>query len=158
MRRHRTGVCTYRCLDVVKCHASYRCLDVIKCHVILEQYHSIPSYVAKAENQETADRRGVTHLVHTLYTPVHTLYTPLCTPCPPAPPLDLFRCVLLSDVHCHIITLVLYTATSSLPSNVFVFVPSSSSSSCACAAHRVVEAQSVQRARTHAQAGRTTPD
>jgi len=34
------------------------CLDVIKCHVTLEQYHSIGSYVAKAENQESADRRG----------------------------------------------------------------------------------------------------
>ena len=34
------------------------CLSVIKCHIALEQYHSIASYVAKAENQETAERRG----------------------------------------------------------------------------------------------------
>jgi len=34
------------------------CLNVIKCHVALEQYHSIASYVAKAENQESAERRG----------------------------------------------------------------------------------------------------
>jgi len=34
------------------------CLDVIKCHIALEQFHSISSYVAKAENQESAERRG----------------------------------------------------------------------------------------------------
>lgn len=34
------------------------CLDVIKCHLALEQYHSIASYVAKAENQERIDQRG----------------------------------------------------------------------------------------------------
>merc|ERR1711904_665444 len=34
------------------------CLDVIKCHITLEQFHSISSYVAKAESQERPDVRG----------------------------------------------------------------------------------------------------
>lgn len=34
------------------------CLNVIKCHIANEQFHSIASYVAKAENQESAERRG----------------------------------------------------------------------------------------------------
>jgi len=34
------------------------CLNVIKGHIALQQYHSVASYVAKAENQENAERRG----------------------------------------------------------------------------------------------------
>merc|ERR1711959_817198 len=35
------------------------CLEIIKCHITLEQFHSISSYVAKAENQGDTSRQAV---------------------------------------------------------------------------------------------------